>query len=116
MTTVPELGEQVADALAPTEGRHRAEQLRAGNDATVQRLAARGYQIGAGDITSLHLAVLLDTLLGDLDDPRRQAYEIDVHTKLSGLLADIETQIARATLLAGVQQDSIKLQRPGGPR
>lgn len=97
-----ELKADVEEALAPTAGRHEAEQLRLANDAALQRLQQGGYTIPSGDITNLHLSVLLDTLLGDMDDPRRQAYEVAVHTKLAGLLADITSQVARAKLLEGV--------------
>jgi hypothetical protein len=101
--TDDELRNDVEDALAPTAGRHEAEQLRVANDAALQRLQQGGYTISSGDITNLHVAVLLDTLFGDLDDPRRQAYEVAVHTKLAGLLSDITSQVARAKLLEGVQ-------------
>lgn len=92
----------VDEALAPVAGRHEAEQLRIANDAAVQRLAAQGYAVDRQDITHLHLAVLLDTVLGDMDGPRRQAYELAVHTKLAGMLADVTTQIARAKLTQGI--------------
>lgn len=102
-----DLKAQVDEALAPTAGRHEAEQMRIANDAALQRLGQQGYAIASGDITSLHLSVLLDTLLGDMDDPRRQAYEIAVHTKLAAILADIGAQAARAKLLQGIDLKSI---------
>jgi len=110
-----ELKADVEEALAPVAGRHEAEQLRIANDATLQRLAAKGYQIGKGDILQLHLSVLLDQLLGDFDTPRRQAYEIAVHTKMAEVLAETETAINRATLLQGVQMPPVN-PSPNGPR
>lgn len=115
----PETQEEIKEALAPTVGRLYAEGLRAENDATLARLAQRGLQIGRGDILHLHLSILLDTLLGDFDDPRRQAYEVAVHTRLAELLAEVEQQAARSTLLQGVQGvDASKLPNPypNGPR
>lgn len=109
-----ELREAVEDALAPAAGRHEAEQLRIANDATLQRITAKGYQIGKGDILQLHLSVLLDQLLGDFDDPRRQAYEIAVHAKMAEVLAESESAVARATLLQGVQMPPTN-PNPHGP-
>jgi hypothetical protein len=109
-----ELKADVEDALAPAAGRHEAEQLRLANDATLQRLQAQGYQIGKGDILQLHLSILLDQLLGDFDDPRRQAYEIAVHTKMAEVLAETEREINRATLLQGVQMPPVN-PHPHGP-
>jgi hypothetical protein len=97
-----ELKADVEEALAPVAGRHEAEELRLANDAALARIRAGGYNVSAVDIVHLHVAVLLDTLLGDMDDPRRQAYEVAVHTKLAGLLTDISTQIARAKLVEGI--------------
>lgn len=114
--------EQVDEALAPTAGRHEAEQLRVANDAARLQLAQQGYQVDRTDIMHLHLAVLLDTVLGDMDDPRRQAYELAVHTKMAGLLADVGTQIARARLTQGIPGVVAKMptppriERPGGRR
>lgn len=110
-----ELKADVEDALAPAAGRHEAEQLRLANDATLQRLQAQGYQIGKGDILQLHLSILLDQVLGDFDDPRRQAYEIAVHTKMAEVLAEVSSQVARATLLQGVQMPPTN-PAPNGPR
>lgn len=103
----------VDEAMAPAAGRHAAEQLRLANDAALQRIQAMGYAVAPVDIASLHLAVLLDTLLGDMDDPRRQAYEIDVHTRLAALLAETASQIARRKLVEGIPGvDPKRLPRP----
>lgn len=102
-----DLKTEIDEAMAPTAGRHEAEQLRVANDAALQRLGQQGYAIAREDITSLHLSVLLDTLLGDMDAPARQAYEIAVHTKLAAILADIGTQAARAKLLQGIDLKNI---------
>jgi hypothetical protein len=110
-----ELKADVEEAIAPAAGRHRAEQMRIANDATLQRITAKGYQIGKGDILQLHLSVLLDQLLGDFDDPRRQAYEIAVHTKMAEVLAETEREINKATLLRGVQMPKVN-PAPNGPR
>lgn len=110
-----ELKADVEEAIAPVAGRHYAEQLRLANDATVARLAQQGFQIGRGDILHLHLSVLLDTLLGDFDDQRRQAYEVAVHTKLAEVLEEVSTAAARATLLQGVKMPPVN-PSPNGPR
>lgn len=102
----------VDEAMAPAAGRHEAEQLRIANDATLGRIKAMGYAIGQIDIANLHLAVLLDTVLGDMDDPRRQAYEVAVHTRLAGLLAETESAVSRRKLVEGIQGiDPSKLPR-----
>lgn len=107
-----ELSAAVDEAMAPTAGRHEAEQLRLANDATLQRITAMGYAVGQQDIANLHLAVLLDTVLGDMDSPRRQAYEIAVHTKLAALLDDVSTAVARRKLVEGIPGvDPTKLPR-----
>jgi hypothetical protein len=110
-----ELRDDVESALAPTAGRHEAEQLRLANDAALQRMQQQGFTIAPGDITNLHLSVLLETLLGDLDDPRRQAYEITLHTKMAEILAEVSAQATRAKLLEGV---SVKQPNPhpNGPK
>lgn len=106
------LGAEVREALAPVEGRHQAEQLRIANDAKLAEIQRMGYQVGQQDIANLHLAVLLDTVLGDMDDPRRQAYEIAVHTRLAELLSETSTQIARRKLVEGIPGvDPAKLPR-----
>lgn len=108
-----ELKADVEEALAPVAGRHEAEQLRLANDATLQRLGQQGYAIGKDDIAHLHLAVLLDTLLGDMDSPRRQAYEISVHTRLRDLLAETMSQVSRRKLVEGINGvDPKHLPRP----
>jgi hypothetical protein len=110
-----DLKTEIDAAMAPVEGRHKAEQLRLANDATLQRIAARGFQIGKGDILQLHLSILLDQLLGDFDDPRRQAYEIAVHTRMAEVLAETETAINRQALLEGVKMPPVN-PAPNGPR
>lgn len=109
------IGAQVDAALAATAGRHEAEQLRVANDAALAKIQAMGYSVSPQDIANLHLAVLLDTLLGDMDDPRRQAYEIAVHTRMAELLAEVSSQVARRKLVEGIQGvDPSKLpRRPG---
>lgn len=105
----------VDEAMAPAAGRHEAEQLRVANDATLAKIQAMGYSVSPQDIANLHVAVLLDTLLGDMDDPRRQAYEIVVHTRMAELLAEVSSQVARRKLVEGIQGvDPSKLpKRPG---
>lgn len=110
-----ELKADVEEALAPAAGRHEAEQLRIANDATLQRLIGKGFQVGKGDILQLHLSILLDQLLGDFDDPRRQAYEIAVHVRMAEVLAEAEAQVNRTTLLQGVKMPPVN-PAPNGPR
>lgn len=112
----PKVVIEIDAAMSATEGRHRAEQLRIANDAKLAEIQKMGYQVGVHDIISLHLAVLLDTLLGDMDDPRRQAFEIATHTKLAELLDETATQIARRKLVEGIPgvNPAQLPKRPGG--
>lgn len=108
-----ELTAAVDEAMAPTVGRLLAEKMRIENDATVNRLAQQGVAVTRIDVMSLHLAVLLDTLFGDLDDPRRQEFEIRVHTQMAEQLAGLEQQATRAKLMQGTQGfDASQLPRP----
>jgi hypothetical protein len=109
-----ELKADVEEAIAGAVGRHEAEQLRLANDATLQRITAKGFQIGKGDILQLHLSVLLDQLLGGFDDPRRQAYEVAVHKQMAKVLAETERGINKATLLQGVELPKVN-PNPNGP-
>lgn len=111
---VKALGEQVADALAPTEMRLKIEALQARNDEILQRMAAQKiFQMNTGDIANVRLAVLVELLLGDMDSPNRLIYEGKVQTKFSELLANLEAQAARATLLNGVRLDPRNQPPPG---
>lgn len=107
------LGEQVAEALAPTEFRLKIEALRKRNDEILARLLQRGMAIQKADVMHVHLSVLVELLFGDMDQPARLTYEHAVQAKFAELLTDAEAQAARATLLNGVRIDP-RNQRPPG--
>lgn len=87
------------DAQAPRE---RVERMQRDNDATLQTLAQRGVQVDQGSLNGVRLALLIEHLLGDLDDERRLAYELAVQQRFAAMLAEIQGQVTRATLLQGV--------------
>lgn len=101
-----QLGAEVADALALTEKRVEVEAMQLANDAALQRIAQQ-HRIGIQplDVLNLRMATLVEVLCGDMDDARRLAYEHAVQTKFTTIIADIERQAVRASLLNGVRID-----------
>lgn len=83
-----------------------ARALEAANDATLMQLAAR-YKVGLpmDQLIRLHLAVLVEHVLGDQTQPRRIEYDIECATKLRDMLANTEADVARSKLLEGVRLD-----------
>lgn len=113
--SIEELGAAADAALAPTERRIEIEKMQQRNDAALQRIAqVHKVAISAGDVTNVRLTVLVETLLGGMDDARRLDYEHAVQTKFTELIAGLEAQATRATLLNGVRLDP--RQQPGPPR
>jgi hypothetical protein len=111
---VKALGEQVAEALAPTEMRLKIEALQARNDEILQRMTAQKiFQMSTADVANVRLAILVELLLGDMDTPNRLVYEGRVQARFSELLAGVEQQAARATLLNGVRLDPRNQPPPG---
>lgn len=108
------LGEQVAEALAPTEMRLQVEALQTRNDATLQRMARRGLAVQKIDILSVRLQILVDLMFGDMDQPNRLVYEHAVQTKFAELLTDAEQQANRSALLNGVRLDPRQQPPPQG--
>lgn len=100
------LAAEVADALALTEKRVEVEAMQLANDAALQRIAQK-YRVGIApiDVLNLRVAVLVEVLFGGMDDARRLDYEHAVQTKFTTIIADIEQQAARASLLNGVRID-----------
>jgi hypothetical protein len=82
--------------------RQRVDRMQRDNDATLRALAQRGAQVPQAVIDTVRLGLLTEHLLGDLDDPRRQDYELAVQTRFAELLADLQGQVTRAVLTAGV--------------
>lgn len=69
---------------------------------TLKRLHAQyGATIAPEGMNLLRFQTLLEFLLGDLDDPRRQKYEHRYNSVLAEQLAGLESQIAQAKLTAG---------------
>lgn len=96
------IGEQVDEVLEHAPQRAALDMLRQSNDATLNRLAARGVTVDKTDVTNIHLAVLLDLLLGDGNDIRRLTYEYRVQQIVAEQLAVAEQQLTRQTLLQGI--------------
>lgn len=107
------LGAEVDAALAVTERRVEVEGMQQVNDAALQRLAQQGVGVDNVSVLSVRLAVLVEYLLGDMDDPRRLGYEHAVQSKFSALIADVGAQAARAKLLNGVRIDPKNLPGQG---
>ncbi len=89
--------DQHADDL--TELKARVNQMQKANDAALGRLAQRGIGI---NVPGIRLDELTEHLLGDMDDPRRLAYEERVQKRFTQIIADAEREVARAQLLQGV--------------
>lgn len=96
------IGEQVDEVLEHAPQRAALDMLRQSNDATLDRLAARGVTVDKTDVTNIHLAVLLDVLLGDGNDIRRLTYEYRVQQIVAEQLVVAEQQLTKQTLLQGI--------------
>jgi hypothetical protein len=109
------LGAEVAEALAPTERRLEVEHMQQTNDAALVRLAQL-HKIGIPreEILGVRLQVLVEQLFGDMDDARRLDYEHAVQTRFAEVIAGVESQATRATLLNGVRLDPKQLPPNGG--
>lgn len=103
---IEKLAAATADALAPTERRIEVERMQRENDALIGRLAQMyKVQIPKADVIAVRLDELCTLLLGDMDSPKRLDYEHAVQTKFATLLAEVESQVTRASLLQGVRLD-----------
>ncbi len=101
-----EIGAEVNEALALTERRIVIERMQQANDAALVRLAqTQGVGIKPESVLGVRLQVLIEQLLGGMDDTRRLDYEAAVQAKFTELIADIQQQAARAKLLNGVRLD-----------
>lgn len=83
--------------------RAHVEQLQQQNDATLRQLAAQGIGVDQVGILGLRLVMLTEHLLGDMDDPRRLAFELELAQRYAEQFATASEQVARARLLQGVQ-------------
>lgn len=108
------LGAEVAEALAPTERRLEVERMQQANDAALIRLAQL-HKIGIPreEILGVRVQVLVEMLFGDMDDARRLDYEHAVQTRFTEVIAGVESQATRATLLNGVRIDPKNLPGQG---
>lgn len=85
----------------PTE-RETVERLRAENEAVLQSIGRMGAQIQPLDVLRIQFGALVEFMLGTEDDPRRVAFELYWSQALALILANIESQVARAKLTQGV--------------
>lgn len=98
--------DDTTDLRAYVELRQRA------NDADLQTLAQQGIDLSSA-ITNIRTVELAEVLLGDMDDPRRLAYESGCQERFTALIADVRAQLARARLLEGVNGQQVT---GAGPR
>lgn len=79
-------------------------QLQGENDAALQALAREGVQVHHDSLTSARLAILLDFVLGTLDDEKspRLAYELTCQQKFKEMIENVQTQVRMQKLTAGV--------------
>lgn len=86
--------------------RDEALKAQAANDEALAALARRGIQVDATAMTATRLAFLLNTLLGDFDGDHvtaaRVQYELRVQERVTAMIAEINSQVARQMLLQGV--------------
>jgi hypothetical protein len=103
-TLWPEVPDPAADAARDLKA--RIAELTATNDAALAEFAKQGIQVDAASIQGVRLVELLNHLLGDMDDPRRLAYELAVQERFVTVVADLRKQIeahrSRSILLDGV--------------
>jgi len=90
-------------------------ELQAANDAAIHVLAQQNIGV---NVDGIRMMALVEHLLGDWDDPRRLAYELYVQHRFTGAIAEIQeqiqSQVARATLLQGVNGAAVpKMPGPG---
>jgi hypothetical protein len=88
--------------------RARVAAMQATNDLGVTRLAQRGVGV---NVPGVRLDELVEHLLGDMDDPRRLAYEERVQRRFTEIITEAEGQIARSVLLQGVNGHQLPGQR-----
>lgn len=94
--------------LTPDYQRLRAEhdRLQAANDAALQALADRGVSVAPGFIAGTRLEALTDHLLGPATGPdatqARLVYELAVQHRFTTAIAEIQTEVRKQQLLAGV--------------
>lgn len=90
------------------------------NDEALKRLAADGITVQVPSVDMLKFGVLLDMLLGQLDDsqdgprsPQRVAYELSVQRVIAKQLENAAGQSARAKLLAPGMPHPVRGGHPG---
>ena len=85
------------------ELRQRVEEMQQHNDGRLQALQTRGIGVDKSMVVNVRFAILVDTLLGDMDAEPRLRYELACQEKFSELIDQVESQVTRAQLLQGVQ-------------
>lgn len=100
--------------------RAEVEAAQQANDQRIRDLAPRGVAVTQEAINTARWNYLIEHLLGDMDDPRRLAFEMALSGKMAEALSDDEigkaveeaaAAQARARLLEGVNGQQV----PGRP-
>jgi hypothetical protein len=94
-----------------------AQLLEQRNNETLRMLAAQRIQVG--NVEAVRLAVVLDHLLGDTDNPKRAEFELRFQQILAAQLEMAAGQVNRAKLTApagpvGLPANGARLILPGG--
>ncbi len=95
------------------------KQLTAQNDGDLQSLAREGVQVMHDSITSVRVAVLLDTVLGPLTNDEatttgRLAYELLCQQRFAEMLENTKKQIRLQKLTMGVNANMPVIQNGNG--
>lgn len=97
---------RLVDGLVPLCGaptRADVERDQAANDARFLALAQSGVQMDLASVLRVRFNELLEQLLGDMDAPARLEHERRCNARYRTMLDEVESQVARARLLQGVQ-------------
>lgn len=81
----------------------RLEELQQLNKTALQALTASGVAVDLATVMHVRLAQLVETLLGSVDTQfARVEYEIRVQENLAEVITQVNSEVARARLLQGV--------------
>ncbi len=98
---------------ATTHGRAEVEAMQANNDVILAGLRNQGLGVGMDALLQVRMIALCEELFGDMDDPRRLAFEVKLVTAYTEKFAEWQSVINRAKLAQGVNGAKLP-PRPGG--
>lgn len=85
------------------------------NDAALNTMARQGVQVHPDSITRTMIAVLLDQVLGKKDGKEatlsRMLFEYEYQQRVQKMVADVQTQVNRQRLMAGVRESANGLKK-----